>query len=66
MGDIADMLFEQGLQEMIDGELNGPPSPVYCKYCKRDGFHWDLTDTGWRLITITGRIHSCKAYRDGR
>jgi len=35
---------------------------VVCKYCKRGGFTWDQTEKGWRLITITGRIHSCKAY----
>ncbi len=45
--------------ELIDYEL---PLSVTCRYCGRSGYHWVKTDTGRRLATHAGRIHSCKAY----
>jgi len=35
---------------------------IQCKYCKNYGFHWELTDRGWRLHTETGKLHTCKAH----
>ena len=62
MGDIADMMIEDGL--MFEDEFE---RPVQCKYCKREEFYWRNLGTEekpiWRLVTAkTGKIHSCKKY----
>ncbi len=31
-----------------------------CKYCRKDGFHWEQIADGWRLFTEKGHPHSCK------
>lgn len=61
MGDMADALIEDGWRAMEDGSQDDDPRPVRCKYCRRDGFYWTMTDLGWRLTTETsGKIHLCK------
>ena len=38
---------------------------IKCKYCGRRGFHWKQYENVWRLSSpTTGRIHSCKAYKE--
>lgn len=61
MGDAADDLIDR----MDDPycEDDGSPIEVYCKYCKRPGFHWEETPCGWRLHTRTGEVHKCSAYK---
>jgi hypothetical protein len=36
---------------------------IVCKFCGKRGFHWIETTNGWRLATMTGRIHSCKKFK---
>ena len=36
---------------------------ITCKYCGRDGYHWDQDENDkWRLYTRTGRLHSCSKW----
>lgn len=35
------------------------PTVVRCKYCHKDGFYWGSTESGWRLFTAKGNLHSC-------
>lgn len=78
MGDMADMLIEQGIAEMTDQDYEPDlydrrdydrfvhhPMTVrttQCKYCHTVMLRWTQTDAGWRLQTLKGNIHSCKAY----
>jgi len=36
---------------------------VTCRYCRKGGFSWGLTDKGWRLLTPTGIVHNCKSFK---
>ena len=58
MGDMADFINDDGW----DSQDGYEPAMVSCRYCKRDGFYWMEFETGWRLATSTGKVHSCKAY----
>lgn len=60
MGDMADFINDDGWDERDGYE----PVAIQCRYCKRDGFYWFETEDGWRLVTATGKVHSCKAYAD--
>lgn len=59
---MASYYFEQGLQSYLSGE-DEESDIVRCKFCNRDGFHWEETEKGWRLATETGRLHICNKYR---
>lgn len=70
MGDMADMLIDQMIDEMCDphGKVecyNIDPTAT-CKYCKKNPLYWEKTDVGWRLFTMSGQQHSCKEYWDGK
>jgi len=62
MGDMADMLIEQGFQNMIDG-MDEEPWTRACKYCDERDLHWRQLAEGWRLFNDLGEMHSCKEYR---
>lgn len=35
---------------------------VRCKYCKKGGVHWALTQWGWLLFNKkTGKRHNCRS-----
>jgi uncharacterized OB-fold protein len=65
MGDMADMLIEQGFEMMMDGDdaWDYPESNhsnlKTCKYCGATGFHWVDTEGGWRLADYSGKLHNC-------
>lgn len=62
MGEMADMLIEQGLDMMLDGDDAWDYPPVKdktCKYCGESGFHWTDTRNGWRLADHKGHLHNC-------
>lgn len=72
MGDMADMLIEQGFDMMIDGDMEdeysgpwgsrysyAPRDDLVCKYCQTGGMHWSYGPGGWRLFTHRGELHSC-------
>jgi hypothetical protein len=61
MGEMADFTLDYMDDEETLYDYGGVLS---CRYCKRSGFHWDKTPEGrWRLVTETGKVHVCKAYR---
>jgi hypothetical protein len=61
MGDMAD-LYNYWFDD-DDFEPEAPPS-VTCRYCHRGPFWWLEDDNDdWRLVTATGKVHSCKAYK---
>lgn len=41
-----------------DDEIN---ENVRCRRCGKYGFFWGLHNTGYRLYTLDGNLHSCKA-----
>jgi len=68
MGDMADMAFEEGLQEMIDGDRDDeywehdtwfPTVDRICKYCQKGNMHWGFGPGGWRLFDKNNVLHSC-------
>lgn len=72
MGDMADMLIEQGFDMMIDGDMEdeysgpwgsrsffAPRQDIVCKYCKEGGMHWGYGPGGWRLFTDEDELHGC-------
>lgn len=58
---MAAYYFDQGFQAYLSGEEE--EEPIRCRYCGRAGYEWMKTERGWRLITTTGKVHKCKAYR---
>jgi len=60
--------------EMADYVLSGPlgwedfqniDRTRECGYCGRAGLHWEKWgDSGWRLFTRDGKVHTCQAYRE--
>lgn len=62
MGDMADMLIEQGFEQWMDGEgyEDEPLAPSFktCRYCGKGGFHWESHDDKWRLCDSKG-VHRC-------
>ena len=68
MGDMADMLIEQGFDMMLDGECDpydgGYSEPrTVCKFCKKRELHWEETGSGWRLFNSSGVMHSCNSHK---
>lgn len=74
MGDIADMLIDQAMEEMLDGERDfddprgyypAPKKrqPTQCKYCKALDVEWKETSKGWRMFDHGGLRHDCSASR---
>lgn len=64
MGDMADMLIEQGIQNMLDGIEDGEGFWTRaCKYCDERDLHWRQLPEGWRLFNDLGVMHTCKEYR---
>jgi hypothetical protein len=59
MGDMSDMILEQGWDDPF-GDEDDQPSFVTCRYCKRSGFEWGVVDGKWRLHTPAGKLHVCK------
>lgn len=66
MGDMADMLIEQGMEQWLDDNADGmghepnPPAFITCRYCKTRGLEWGDLDGKWRLFTGKGELHACK------
>lgn len=66
MGDMADMLIEQGFEQWLDDNADGmghepnPPAFITCRYCKTRGLEWGDLDGKWRLFTGKGELHACK------
>ena len=66
MGDMADyhLDYSDKIYDEYD-ECDDEPFGINCKYCKRGPYFWCqmLDDGRWRLVTKTGKVHVCKAYR---
>lgn len=56
---------------MGDGELGMNPGDgfgsdlfprpdVVCKYCKKDGLHWENVNGKWKTFEPDGTMHKCK------
>lgn len=63
MGDMADMLIEQGIQNMLDGIEEPEPFTRACKFCDERDLHWRQLPEGYRLFNDAGEMHHCKEYR---
>ena len=60
MGDMADFCLDSAFDDDSDFEQAG----ISCRYCKRGPFWWQEDDSGkWRLVTQTGKLHSCKQHK---
>lgn len=66
MGDMADMLIEQGFANLFEGIEDGEPFTRACKFCDERNLHWRQLAEGWRLFNDLGEMHSCKKYRSLR
>lgn len=82
MGDMADMAYELGLNQMMDDGYGIGYEPgftnayfsgignsvrfVTCRYCHTYLLRWSRTENGWRMINEAGDIHSCKEYRKAK
>jgi len=38
-------------------------SSKQCRYCRRSGLHWTETNSGWRLASADGTVHSCSEHK---
>jgi hypothetical protein len=76
VGDIADMLIEQGIAQMTDQDYEPESNGFYrayfkqdrtsrCKYCGTGNLKWH-NDGGWRMLDDEGEPHSCQEYRDAK
>lgn len=63
MGDMADMLIEQGFNNYLDGIEEGEPFRRACKFCDERDLHWECTNDKWRLFNDLGQVHDCPEYR---
>jgi hypothetical protein len=63
MGDMADYILDNSPDEF---DWVAPDRPHQCAYCMKSGFHWAMTDKGWRLHTPGGKVHTCKAYSQSK
>lgn len=80
MGDMADMMIEQGIAQISDPDYDpeldcadwvaGGIAYTYkttrCKYCRTPRLNWVDKDGKWRLYRQDGEVHSCKQYRDAK
>lgn len=70
---MADWLFEHEADEWFDGDFRDDDEnrtyrgllAITCKYCKKQGFHWQSTPNGWRLFN-NERMHYCKGIKDAK
>lgn len=70
MGDIADELISQGLDnywDAFDDDLGYDESgysyfelPKTCHYCKTKNLYWGQYNDRWALFTVGGKLHTCK------
>ena len=57
MGEMADLDRDRWFEDDEDVRL------TMCAFCKRGPFEWMKADGKWRLYTITGKVHKCKAWQ---
>lgn len=53
------MQFSQKIKA-IEGKPAWKPSSITCKFCNKDGFHWDKSEGYYRLLDIDGNPHDCR------
>jgi hypothetical protein len=66
MGDMADWIMEQSEVDLYEYQGQYDYEGVKCRYCGNRGFIWVETENGWRLMTPTGKLHRCKAYKKAK
>lgn len=62
MGDMADYYLDQAFDDhnFEREDDDGPPiSWKTCRNCGTPNLIWGATDTGFRLFTLEGKLHSC-------
>lgn len=66
MGDIADWLLDNGLDEFEDGEWGGrQPSQPRCKKCGSTDVRWRQQGGKWVLFSLKpGVVHTCELKAD--
>lgn len=71
MGDIADMLYIEGILGNLDGDSYGDPisfkfRELRCKYCGYYPLHWIYYNKKWKLVQEAPRmnieltLHECR------
>lgn len=54
MGEMADYFLDSGdWAPLGPSKKPNPPLAHACRYCGQGGMHWQKTDRGWRLGTVT-------------
>jgi hypothetical protein len=59
MGDIADWLVDNMLDEYEDAPDGYYADNVTCRYCGTGGLEWAFTGKRWVLMNDDGEIHVC-------
>ncbi len=69
MGDIADMLIDQGFEQLADGDDLGYPyeypyerKRLRCKGCGKKNLEWRRIYNRWTIMEIDGGVHTCHKY----
>ena len=52
MGDMADWIIDQGMDELLFGDQR--EGEVSCKFCNCRSLSWTCTKVGWRLRDESG------------
>ena len=65
MGDIADMLMDQAMDDEFEDTWYepGPLRTVACKHCKSADVKWKRINNKWVLFNLDNDIHGCKEYQ---
>lgn len=63
MGDMADMLIDQMMDDPFEMEREDGDGPAAwtktCRCCKMEGLHWGRAEGKWRLFGMDDKIHVC-------
>lgn len=60
MGDMADLAYDQMIDELARGEYD---DRVACRYCDEQDLHWEqVAPNRWRLFDYDGVIHKCDTF----
>jgi len=65
MGDMADMLIEQGFEQMADGDTWGEPRSrrsLRCRQCGKTPLNWRMILDIWVMFEKSGKVHTCGGY----
>lgn len=65
MGDMADMLIEQGFGQLADGDVWGEPSvrkTLRCRQCGKTPLDWRKILDIWVMFEKNGKVHMCCGY----